>query len=129
LRAKHPKVEIESCSGGDGRVDLGILGVTDEVWPSDNTDPFDRLTIQDGFTTRRSFLAAPLPQPPGLALSPAFGEERSGRVDNHGRGEVASQQIRFASGSHPDLPEAHENYNHQLYALIPVFRKRKLAAG
>ena len=59
-------MEIESCSGGGGRVDLGILGVTDEVWPSDNTDPFDRLTIQDGFTTRRSFLAAPLPQPPGL---------------------------------------------------------------
>ena len=50
LRAKHPKVEIESCSGGGGRVDLGILSVTDEVWPSDNTDPFDRLTIQDGFT-------------------------------------------------------------------------------
>ncbi len=23
---------------------------TDEVWPSDNTDPFDRLRIQDGFT-------------------------------------------------------------------------------
>jgi alpha-galactosidase len=31
-------------------VDLGILGLTDEVWPSDNTDPFDRLRIQDGFT-------------------------------------------------------------------------------
>ncbi len=50
LRAKYPKVEIESCSGGGGRVDLGILGLTDEVWPSDNTDPFDRLSIQDGFT-------------------------------------------------------------------------------
>lgn len=50
LRAKYPKVEIESCSGGGGRVDLGILGLTDEVWPSDNTDPFDRLRIQDGFT-------------------------------------------------------------------------------
>jgi len=50
LRAKHPQVEIESCSGGGGRVDLGILGLTDEVWPSDNTDPFDRLQIQDGFT-------------------------------------------------------------------------------
>jgi alpha-galactosidase len=50
LRAKHPMVEIESCSGGGGRVDLGILRFTDEVWPSDNTDPFDRLTIQDGFT-------------------------------------------------------------------------------
>lgn len=50
LRAKHPRVEIESCSGGGGRVDLGILRYTDEVWPSDNTDPFDRLTIQNGFT-------------------------------------------------------------------------------
>ena len=50
LRSKHPKLEIESCSGGGGRVDLGILQRTDEVWPSDNTDAFDRLTLQDGFT-------------------------------------------------------------------------------
>ena len=50
LRKKYPNVEIESCSGGGGRVDLGILGHTDEVWPSDNTDPFDRLSIQNGFT-------------------------------------------------------------------------------
>ena len=50
LRERHPKVEIESCSGGGGRVDLGILRLTDEVWPSDNTDPYDRLSIQDGFT-------------------------------------------------------------------------------
>ncbi len=50
LRAKHPKLEIESCSGGGGRVDLGILRYTEEVWPSDNTDALDRLTLQDGFT-------------------------------------------------------------------------------
>jgi alpha-galactosidase len=50
LRKKHPKIEIESCSGGGGRVDLGILRYTDEVWPSDNTDPYDRLSMQDGFT-------------------------------------------------------------------------------
>jgi alpha-galactosidase len=50
LRQRHPNVEIETCSGGGGRVDLGILRYTDEVWPSDNTDPFDRLTMQDGFT-------------------------------------------------------------------------------
>ena len=50
LAKRHPKLEIESCSGGGGRVDLGILKYTDEVWPSDNTDPFDRLSQQDGFT-------------------------------------------------------------------------------
>lgn len=50
LRAKHPNVEIESCSGGGSRVDLGIMKLTDEVWPSDNTDAYDRLLIQNGFT-------------------------------------------------------------------------------
>jgi alpha-galactosidase len=50
LRAKHPKLEIESCSGGGGRVDLGILKRTEEVWTSDNTDALDRLTLQDGFS-------------------------------------------------------------------------------
>ena len=50
LRAKYPKLEIESCSGGGGRVDLGILKRVEQAWSSDNTDAFDRLTIQDGFT-------------------------------------------------------------------------------
>ena len=50
LRAKHPQLEIESCASGGGRTDLGILRYTDEVWPSDNTDALDRLSIQDGFS-------------------------------------------------------------------------------
>lgn len=50
LRARHPKLEIESCSGGGGRVDLEILRRVDEVWTSDNTDAFDRLRIQEGFS-------------------------------------------------------------------------------
>ncbi|MGW3288184.1 alpha-galactosidase [Streptomyces sp. NPDC001002] len=50
LRAAHPGVSFESCSGGGGRIDLGIMSRTDEVWTSDNTDPLDRLAIQHGFT-------------------------------------------------------------------------------
>ncbi len=50
LRAKHPNLEIESCSGGGGRIDLGILRFVDEVWTSDNTEAFDRLRIQEGFS-------------------------------------------------------------------------------
>ncbi|MET8418343.1 alpha-galactosidase [Streptomyces sp. NPDC005134] len=49
LRAAHPGVAFESCSGGGGRIDLGILARTDQVWTSDNTDPLDRLAIQEGF--------------------------------------------------------------------------------
>jgi alpha-galactosidase len=49
LRANHPRLRIQTCSGGGGRVDLGILRRTDEVWPSDNTDALDRLSIQYGY--------------------------------------------------------------------------------
>jgi alpha-galactosidase len=49
LRADHPNLRIEACSGGGGRLDLGILARTDQVWPSDNTDAHDRLEIQHGF--------------------------------------------------------------------------------
>jgi len=50
LRAKHPKLEIESCSGGGGRIDLGVLPYVEEFWTSDNTEAFDRLRIQEGFS-------------------------------------------------------------------------------
>ncbi|MBV8863960.1 MAG: alpha-galactosidase, partial [Acidobacteriaceae bacterium] len=50
LRAKHPGLEIESCSGGGARIDLGILRYVDEFWTSDNTEAFDRLRIQEGFS-------------------------------------------------------------------------------
>jgi alpha-galactosidase len=50
LRAKHPKLEIESCSGGGGRIDLEMLRRVEEFWTSDNTEAFDRLRIQEGFS-------------------------------------------------------------------------------
>lgn len=50
LRKKHPGLEIESCSGGGGRIDMGILRRVDQVWTSDNTDALDRLKIQEGYT-------------------------------------------------------------------------------
>jgi alpha-galactosidase len=46
LRARHPDLEIESCSSGGARVDLGILERTDRVWGSDNIDPLERQAIQ-----------------------------------------------------------------------------------
>ncbi len=46
LRRAHPDVEIESCSSGGARVDLGILERTDRVWASDCNDALERQTIQ-----------------------------------------------------------------------------------
>lgn len=45
LRAAHPEVEIESCSSGGGRIDLGVLARVHRVWPSDNNDTIERLRI------------------------------------------------------------------------------------
>ncbi len=46
LKAAHPGVEIESCSSGGARVDLGILERTDRIWASDCNDALERQTIQ-----------------------------------------------------------------------------------
>jgi alpha-galactosidase len=45
LRNAHPQVEIESCSSGGGRIDMGVLTRTHRVWPSDNNDAIERLRI------------------------------------------------------------------------------------
>jgi alpha-galactosidase len=50
LREKHPGVLFEACSGGGGRADLGTMTRFDHVWTSDNTDPLDRLAIQQGYS-------------------------------------------------------------------------------
>ena len=49
IRAEHPNVLVEACAGGGGRTDLATIARTDVLWPSDNTAPLDRLSIQDGF--------------------------------------------------------------------------------
>ncbi len=46
LRSRHPRLEIESCSSGGARIDLGILERTDRVWGSDTNDPLERQAIQ-----------------------------------------------------------------------------------
>jgi len=43
---EFPQTELMLCSGGGGRVDYGALRYFHEFWPSDNTDPVRRVTMQ-----------------------------------------------------------------------------------
>ena len=42
LKDRFPGLEIEACSSGGARVDLGVLERTDRVWVSDCNDPLER---------------------------------------------------------------------------------------
>lgn len=46
LRERQPGLEIESCSSGGARVDLGVLARAQRVWGSDCNDPVERQLIQ-----------------------------------------------------------------------------------
>ena len=50
LRERHPNVTWQSCSGGGGRADMGILRLADQIWISDNTEATARLSIQHGYS-------------------------------------------------------------------------------
>ncbi|SFR79672.1 alpha-galactosidase [Streptococcus equinus] len=50
LTEKHSNILFESCSGGGGRNDLGMMRYFPQVWASDNTDAISRLPIQYGST-------------------------------------------------------------------------------
>ncbi|MDQ7936188.1 alpha-galactosidase [Lactiplantibacillus sp. WILCCON 0030] len=50
LRARFPKLIIENCSAGGGRLDFGMLAYTNQTWLSDLTDPVDRAVIENGFS-------------------------------------------------------------------------------
>ena len=48
LTARFPEVLFESCAGGGGRYDLGLLCYMPQIWTSDDTDARMRLAIQEG---------------------------------------------------------------------------------
>ncbi len=48
LHERFPALEIESCAGGGGRIDLGMMRRAQRVWASDCIDPLERQLIQAG---------------------------------------------------------------------------------
>ena len=46
----RPEILLESCSSGGNRFDCGMLFFSPQIWCSDNTDPVERLRIQQSLS-------------------------------------------------------------------------------
>ncbi len=79
LVTRYPNILFETCSGGGGRFDAGMLYYSPQIWTSDNTDAVDRLRIQYG----TSF---------GYPIS-CMGSHVSA-VPNHQTGRITSMKTR-----------------------------------
>ncbi|MDW4571922.1 alpha-galactosidase [Microbacterium sp. M3] len=82
LKERHPALEIESCSSGGARTDLGILNVTDRVWASDSNDPVERQDIQRWT---------------GLLLPPELIGAHVGPTTSHSSGRTTDLSYRMAT--------------------------------
>ncbi|KQM80897.1 alpha-galactosidase [Agromyces sp. Leaf222] len=82
LEAAHPGLEIESCSSGGARTDLGMLEHADRVWASDSNDPVERQDIQRWT---------------GLLLPPELVGAHVGPWESHSSGRVTPLSYRMAT--------------------------------
>ncbi|BAM79576.1 alpha-galactosidase [Cyanidioschyzon merolae strain 10D] len=48
IQEQFPDVFFETCAGGGGRFDAGLLYYSSQIWTSDNTDASSRMRIQAG---------------------------------------------------------------------------------
>jgi alpha-galactosidase len=77
LRERHPQVVWQGCSGGGGRMDLGLVGLVNQFQLSDNIDPTLFLQMQASFSqlypaNMLHAWVADLPQQPHLSLEFRF---------------------------------------------------------
>ena len=79
ITESFPDVLFEGCSSGGARFDPGILYYFPQNWTSDNTDAFDRVQIQSGY----SMLYPPIAMGAHVSITP-----------NHQTGRTVSLKTR-----------------------------------
>ena len=83
LRAAFPRVELETCASGGGRMDWGMLDLMHRAWLSDANDPIVR---------------TPIMMRGGLFLAPERAGVHVGPSPAHGTGRVTSMAFRCTVG-------------------------------
>lgn len=84
LKTSYPNLLIEGCSSGGARFDPGMLYYVPQIWASDNTDAYDRTSIQDGFS---------------LLYPPSAISAHVSIVPNHQTGRTTSLETRYQTAS------------------------------
>ena len=116
LRARHPRLEIESCASGGARLDYGMLSRCGRVWLSDSNDAEERWRMQ---------MAAMTFLPPEVVGS-HVGPRRC-----HTSGRVLPMAFRAAvamtgnMGLELDLRELTEDENATLRQAIAVYKDNR----
>ncbi len=117
LGKRYPHILIETCSGGGGRFDAGMLHYSPQIWCSDNTDAIDRLRIQYGtsfgypVSSMGSHVSAcpnhqtgrttPMKTRGITAMSGAFGYELNlSSLSDDEKQEIRQQILTFRSHAH-----------------------------
>lgn len=131
ITQRFPHVLFESCSGGGGRFDAGMLYYMPQTWTSDNSDAISRLKIQYGtslvypISSMGAHVSAvpnhqvnritPLETRGNVALSGNFGYELDLSKFTESEKEVVKQQIELYKSVRPLIQFG------QFYRLLSPF--------
>ena len=116
LKARHPKLEIESCASGGGRIDLEMIEHVDRFWTSDNNDALERQNI-NRYTS--------------IAIAPELLGTHIGPTKAHSTGRTHSHTFRAVTalwghaGLEWDLTEASDAERELLESLISYYKENR----
>ena len=153
LVQRYPNLLFESCSGGGGRFDAGMLYYSPQIWCSDNTDAIDRLKIQYGTSfgypvsamgahvsvcpNHQSGRITPFETRGTVASSGTFGYELDLMKMSEEDKKTAREQILkykemehlVQSGDYYRLVNPFENNNHVLWQFVSKDKKETVVCG
>ena len=116
LKKRHPGLEIESCSSGGGRIDLGMIEHADRFWTSDQNDPLERQLIQ-----RWTGLVIP-PEFLGTHVGPTVGHQTH---RTHSLSFRALNALFGHAGIEWNITEADANETEILKAYVTFYKKHR----
>ena len=143
MLTRHPNLLLESCNGGGGRFDAGMLYYAPQVWCSDNTDAIERLRIHYGTSFGYPMSACPNHQNGRVvpfktrgvcAMQGSFGYELDlSRLTEEECAE-AKEQIRFYNenydliqqGTYYRLASPYENQDYTAWSYVSPDRSRAI---